>query len=106
MGCKVVWAHAAQADVDGIAKYIAMTLGSPVAASEHLDAFASAIENIGEFPEICSISRQRSLRTRGLRPYFVKQYVMLYSYNGEDEAVIHRVFSMRQDYAAIIEQEG
>lgn len=106
MACKVVWTRAAQKDVDGIAHYIAVTLDSPVAAGEHLDAFAEAVAKMGEFPEMCTVSFQRSLRVRGLRPYFVKNYVMLYSFDGADEVVVHRVFSTLQDYAAIIKNES
>ena len=103
MGCKVVWTDAARDDVDRAVRYIAFNLGSPIAASSHLDAFLSAVDDISAFPEACPIHRHPSLAARGLRVKNVRRYVMLYSFDGE-QALIARVFHSLQDYARVIEQ--
>ena len=52
MGCEVKWTASAKADVEAIVRHIAVVLGSPKAASEHLDAFMSVAERISDFPEL------------------------------------------------------
>ena len=64
----------------------------------------SVADRISDFPETRAVSTQPSLACRGLRPYFVKNYVVLYSYDGES-ALVHRVFHTRQDYARLIEDD-
>ena len=102
MGCEVKWTASAKADVEGIMRHIAVVLGSPQAATEHLDAFVEAADRIAEFPDLGAVGSHPALVCRGLRPYFVKGYVLLYSHDG-GTAVVHRVFHMRQDYARLIE---
>ena len=103
MGCEGRWTASAKADIESIVRHIVVVLGSPKAASEHLDAFMAVAERISDFPEARAVGSQPSLACRGLRPYFVKNYVVLYSYDG-DSALVHRVFHMRQDYARLIGQ--
>lgn len=105
MAYEVVWTARARADVDSAVKYIAAVLDSPTAAAEHLDAFLDAVEQLADSPELYAVSQQPSLAARGLRCCFVKRYVMLYSFDGS-RVVIHRVFSMLQDYAKLIERSG
>ena len=105
MGCEVRWTAAARADVEGIIRHIAVALGSPKAASEHLDAFMDAADRISDFPEMRAVGTHPSLSCRGLRPYFVKRYVILYSFDGEG-AVVHRAFHMLQDCARLIGRDG
>lgn len=105
MACEVKWTESARNDVDRAIRYIATVLASPKAASEHLDSFEAAAHFISEFPELHAVGKHPSLAARGLRPYFVKNYVMLYSYDGES-VLVHRVFHMLQDYARIIGREN
>ena len=104
MGCEVKWTASARADVESIVRHIAVVLGSPKAASEHLNAFMSVADCISNFPEMRAVGSQPSLACRGLRPYFVKNYVVLYPYDG-DSALVHRVFHTRQDYVRLIEND-
>ena len=104
MAYEVVWTSHARADVDSAISYIATILDSPTAAAQHLDAFLEAVERLADAPELYAISPQSSLVARGLRCCHVKRYVMLYSFDG-NRVVIHRVFSMLQDYAKLIERE-
>ena len=106
MDCEVVWTQHAERDVDSIIAYIATVLASPIAAREHLDALEEAVDRIASAPLLYAVSQQPSLAARGLRACFVKRYVMLYSYDGDHLATIHRVFSTLRDYAAIIEHEA
>ena len=101
MGCEVRWTASAKADVDGIIRHIAIVLGSPKAATEHIDAFLEAADLLSDYPELHAVGNHRSLACRGLRPYYVKNYVMLYSYDGHT-VIVHRVFHARQDYARLI----
>ena len=105
MGCEVRWTASAKADVEGIVRHIAVALDSPKAASEHLDAFRDAANLISDFPEMRADGTHPSLSCRGLRPYFVKNFVLLYSYDG-CAIVVHRVFHMLQDYARLIERDA
>lgn len=102
MGCEVIWTESARRDVEHAVSHIAGALGSPKAATEHLDAFLAAAESISEFPEARAVARQPSLAARNLRPYFVKRYVLLYSYDGK-QAVVHRIFHTLQDYAHLVD---
>ena len=103
MGCEVKWTATARTDVEAIVRHISIVLGSPNAASEHIDAFMSVADRISDSPEMRAISTQPSLACRNLRPYFVKNYVILYSYDG-NTALIHRVFHAWQDCARLIER--
>lgn len=101
MGCEVRWTASARRDVDAIIRHIAVSLDSPKAAGEHLDAILDAAAVLSEFPEVKAVGSHTSLARRGLRPYFVKRYVILYAY--EDGAVtVHRVFHTLRDYARLI----
>lgn len=104
MACDVLWTERAQQDIDDIIGYIAVKLASPHAAREHLIAFEDAVDRISNNPELYAISRQPSCAARGLRACFVRRYVLLYSYNGEDTVLVYRVFSTLQDYGSIIER--
>lgn len=105
MGCEVRWTASARRDVDAIIRHIAIALDSPKAAGEHLDAFLEAADVVSESPEIKAVGSHPLLARRGLRPYFVKRYVMLYSF--EDGSVtVHRVFHTLQDYARLIDREA
>ena len=104
MGCEARWTASAKADVESIVRHIAVVLGSPKAAFEHLDAFMTVADRISDSPEIKAVDTQPALACRALRPYFVKNYVILYSYDG-DSALVHRVFHTRQDYARLIESD-
>ena len=101
MGCEVRWTASARRDVDAIIRHIAVSLDSPKAAGEHLDAFLDAAAVLSESPEVMAIGSHPSLARRSLQPYFVKRYVILYAY--EDGTVtVHRVFHTLQDYARLI----
>lgn len=102
MACEVRWTASARSDVEGMVRHIAVVLGSPKAAAEHLDAFLAAADRISNFPEMHATGSQPALACRNLRPYLVKNYVVLYSYDG-DAAAVHRVFHARRDYARLIE---
>lgn len=104
MACDVLWTERAQQDIDDIIGYIAVKLASPHAAREHLIAFEDAADRISNNPELYAISRQPSCAARGLRACFVRRYVLLYSYNGEDTVLVYRVFSTLQGYGSIIER--
>lgn len=103
MAYKVVWTNSARADAESIIRYIAVDLDSTSAAVEHLDAFEDAAREMGENPLLHAVSALPSLELRALRPCFVKRYVMLYSFDG-DQVTVHRIFHMLQDYAKIIER--
>ena len=64
----------------------------------------AAADLISDLPEMRAVSTQSSLACRDLRPYFVKNYVVLYFYDG-DSALVYRVFHTRQDYARLIEND-
>ena len=105
MGYEVKWTASAKADTERIIRHIAVTLASPKAASEHLEAFLGVADSISEFPEIRAVGSHPALAQRGLRPYFVKSYVVLCSYDG-NEVIVHRIFHTLQDYARLIEREA
>lgn len=105
MGYEVKWTASAKADTERIVRHIAVTLASPKAASEHLEAFLGVADTISEFSEMRAVGSHPALARRKLRPYFVKSYVVLYSYDGS-EVVVHRVFHTLQDYARLIEREA
>lgn len=105
MGCEVKWTASAKGDVNRIIRHIAVVLDSPKTASEHLDALQSAAGLISDFPEIRTVGTHPSLSSRNLRSCFVKNYVVLYSYDG-NAVVVHRVFHTLQDYARLIKKDA
>ena len=105
MACEVQWTASARVDVEAILRHISVVLASPKAASAHLDDFLAAADSISTFPESHAVSSYPALAARQLRPFFARNYVMLYSYDGEI-AVVHRVFHTLQDYVRIIAREG
>lgn len=102
MAYEVIWTASARNDVDEAISYIAVKLGSPRAACEHLEAFVAAAEQLSVMPEMCALSSQPSLARRGLRSKKVKSYVLLYDFNGE-RVTVHRVFNGLRDYARLID---
>lgn len=103
MAYEVLWTDHAAKDVDRIISYIAIDLGSPKAATEHLHEFEAVVEMLAETPEIHAVSKVSALSRRNLRTCFVKSYVMVYSFDGS-QCIIHRVFHMRQDYARLLDE--
>ena len=101
MGCEGRWTASARRDVDAIIRHIAIALDSPKAAGEHLDAFLGAADVLSESPEIKAVGSHPALARRGLRPYFVKRYVVLYAYE-DDIVTVHRVFHTLRDYARLV----
>lgn len=103
MGCEVRWTASAKADVEAIVRHVAVVLNSPKAASKHLDAFITVADRISDFPDSRVVGTHPSLACRRLRPYFMKNYVVLYSYDG-NLAIVHRIFHTCQDYIRLIDR--
>lgn len=101
MACDVSWTAHARSDVDRIVGYVARDLASPQTALEHWETFWAAAEELSGTPELHAVSTQPSLAARNLRVRFVKNYVMLYRYDGQS-VLVFRVFHTRQDYATKI----
>ena len=101
MAYNLIVTRAAARDIDALIHYLAEDLASPQAASEHLEAIQLAFEHISNNPEMYGISWQPSLAARELRPCLIKNYVLLYHFDGERVTVM-RVFHQRQDYARLI----
>ena len=105
MAYKIIMTRTAARDIDAIIHYLTENLSSPITASEHLQAIKLALESISITPEMYGISQQPSSAARKLRPCLIKNYVLLYRFDGE-HVIVMRLFHQRQDYARLILTEN
>ena len=101
MACEYVLLPRAQADFEGIVRYLAIDLASPQAASRFVGEFEERISLVCEHPEMCPLSRMPEVAARGYRAMRVMGYMVLYAHRDERIVVAH-VFHMLQDYARYV----
>ena len=85
----------AVADLDGILTYIALELGSPVAAEKTAATILSAIEQAAEFPEMGRAFFDEDL-SRPYRRILAKNHWVYYSYTS-DVLTVWRIYHVTRD---------
>lgn len=101
MASRVSLTFHAQLEREQIVAYLAEKLGEPSVAALFNDAFIGARRNIERFPKMYPLCRDRTLADRGYRKAQVRNYLLLYTTDG-DASVIHHIFHQSQDYAALV----
>ncbi len=98
MAYDVLWSSRAKNDVVKIISFLEHDAYNPHAAREHLDAFCALFDALAETPELYAVSPTGPLNSRNYRKALVKNYVVIYSFDG-NVVIIRRVFHARQNYA-------
>lgn len=68
----------AEADLDGIVRYISVELANPQAASDFVDKLQAAIEEARSFPESGPPVSNEYLPVEGVRKKLVGSYILFY----------------------------
>jgi plasmid stabilization system protein ParE len=101
MPYKLIVLDSAYAEIDNIAHYIKVNLGSPIAASDFLDELFYQLNLVCENPYIFAVSNFPKLKALSYRVFFVKKYIGLYKVV-EDAVVFAHIFHQTQDYANLV----
>ena len=89
-------------DLDAIIGYHVKQLAAPKAARTLLDDLDNAIDLIQRFPTVNAVSSKPLLAELGYREQFVRNYVVLYRFDGET-VYVARMFHLTQDYECLVE---
>ncbi len=84
---KLVVSKEATEDIEDIVLYILSELNNLSAASAFLDDIETSYQNIIEKPSMYSLCNDYKLRNGGYRKIVIKNYLILYRINKEDETV-------------------
>lgn len=95
----------ADADLDGIAGYIAVELANPTAASDFMDKLQAAIEEARSFPESGSLVINEFVPNAELRKKQVDNYIMYYLPDSDEKMIfILRIVYGRRSMDEILRQ--
>ena len=81
--------------MENIFKYIAVDLASPTAASNLIDDFENAFENICLFPESCPLIQNEYVKDKTLRKLVVNNYIVFYKVEDFEIQVVRVIYGMR-----------
>jgi len=101
MGRKVVWAHAAEADLEAAAEYIHRD--SPAYAAAFVLRALEAGRSLSEFAERGRIVPE--LKDETVREIFVQNYCLIYSV-GSDRVSILALIHGRRDFVTAWDERG
>lgn len=90
----------ARNELDCILSFLTMSSG-PAAARSFLDELEEKIGFVYANPTLFGLSRLDELAALGYRSFFVKTYVVLCFFRGEQIFLAH-IFHQRQDYARLV----
>jgi toxin ParE1/3/4 len=100
---KLVVSKEASEDIEDIVLYILSELNNSSAASAFLDDVEKSYQNIIEKPSMYSLCNDYKLRNGGYRKIVIKNYLILYRINEEDETVfVVRVVYGGRNYSEFI----
>ena len=83
----LVIAPSAEKDLNAIVDYIAFDLGNPEAANDFLDGIENAYDTLESMPNAFPCCKDAYLRANGYRQVGVKDYIMIYRIEDEDDIV-------------------
>ena len=85
----------AQADLEGIFEYIAVTLCNPTAARNQINDFKAAFEKVRNFPESCQRIDNEYVKDKSLRKLIVNNYIAFYRVKDSEVQVVRVLYGMR-----------
>ena len=99
MAYKLVETALAQADLDAILSYLALSLENPAAAT----AFANEVEKLEQLPYLYEQCRDPRLSSKGYRKAVIKHYLLIYRVDEAQKTVyLLRFFYGRQNYETLL----
>lgn len=103
MDYKLFVTELANQDLDNIAEYIAVQLANPGAAAEFLNEVEKCYENLKQMPMMYEKCRDKRLANEGYRRAVIKNYILLYKIQEEEQAIIiFRFFYGSRNYEKLI----
>lgn len=100
---KLVITELAQSDLDDIVSYIAVNLANPSAASDFLDEVEKCYAHLKNNPFIYAKSDDIRLEREGYRKALIKNYLLMFKINREQNTVIvYRFFYGARDYLKLL----
>ena len=103
MGYKIFITKDADNDLDEIISYIVNTLNNPIAAADFLNKLEDGYKSVATNPEMFAYCTDKRLRLSGYRKFFVKNYIVFYRTDKENNTVyIMRIIYAGRDYENLI----
>lgn len=98
MNYEVLVSSSAQEDLNGIIKYISISLAAPVAASNLYQKIQEAFDSLSNYPDAFALCLDEPWVLRNVRVMPVDNYKLFYHVNHETrEVVVLRIFFYRQN---------
>jgi addiction module RelE/StbE family toxin len=93
-------------DIISVLNYIRNVLESPKAAENHFEELKKKYDKLKENPYIRPLVQNKYLATKGIRYIKVKNYMLIYKINKENETVLlYRFIYCRRDWINILTNE-
>jgi plasmid stabilization system protein ParE len=103
----LIFSRKANGDILSALRYIKDTLKAPQAAESHADELEKCFAALREDPYSASLVRNGQLATKGIRFALVKNYLLFYSINEQDRAVLLcRFLYGRRDWMTLLSNEA
>ena len=97
----LVIAPSAENELNAIVDYMAFDLGNPEAANDFLDDIENTYDTLESMPNAFPYCKDAYLRANGYRQVGVKDYIMIYRIEDENDIVrILHFYHGSQDYLA------
>lgn len=93
-------------DVVSSISYIKNILNAPMAAIRHLEELEKKYIKLEENPFVRPLVQNKFLASEGIRSIMVKNYMLIYKINEEDNTVyLYRFMYSRRDWISILTNE-
>ena len=102
MACRIIPSQTFGKELDAVIEYLAVDLQSRAAASSLMQSLQKAWENLEAYPEMGPVSSRPGLMVLEMREYRVRDYVVIYRFDGE-RVFLEHIFHTLQDYERLIE---
>ena len=104
---KVEYTFRARQDLRELYEYIAYTLQSPIAARGTADRIMETVRSLASMPKRNPLYKDEPWRSRGVRFVPVKNYLVFYMVNDEEEIVsVARILYGGRDISRQLEESG
>ena len=103
---ELVFSEKINNDIISTLSYISNVLEAPMAAESHFEELKNKYEKLKENPYIRPLVQDKYLATKGIRFINVKNYILIYKINEENETVfLYRFLYCRRDWINILTNE-
>jgi len=103
---KLEFSEKVNSDIVSALKYISNVLEAPKAAENHYDELIKTYDKLRENPHRRPLVQDKYLASKGIRSINIKNYVLLYTINSENNTVLlYRFLYCRRDWINILTKD-